>query len=96
MNKEAEEAWQARKRVRPAPEITTLRKLGVPPYVIRSLTGEQIKAIAKEPDPMRFIKTLLECPDSPSGKHEYTLDMEYDPSGDTENCEWCGELKPAR
>lgn len=34
------------------------------------------------------------CPDSPDGKHSFTPDLEYDSSGRTINCEYCGELKP--
>jgi hypothetical protein len=32
------------------------------------------------------------CPDSPDGKHHFTLDLEYDSSGETRNCEFCGAL----
>jgi hypothetical protein len=35
-----------------------------------------------------------ECEDSPTGRHVFTKDWEYDPSGKTVNCEYCGELKP--
>ena len=34
-----------------------------------------------------------ECEDSPDGKHSFTPDYEYDSSGKTINCEYCGELK---
>lgn len=42
-----------------------------------------------------------ECPDSLTGKHEYTTDDEYDqkkhqPYGTTIVCEYCGEEPPAK
>ncbi len=35
--------------------------------------------------------TSVECDDSPGGKHEFTPDLEYDPTGKTINCKYCGE-----
>lgn len=35
-----------------------------------------------------------ECPDSPTGKHNFTPDWEYDHTGQTINCEYCGEEQP--
>ena len=40
------------------------------------------KAATKEPE--------AECPDSPTGKHEITPDLEYDSTGAVENCNHCG------
>ncbi len=34
----------------------------------------------------------IECEDSPTGSHNFTLDLEYDPTGQTRNCDYCGEL----
>lgn len=36
----------------------------------------------------------VECGDSPDGRHSYTADHEYDPTGKTINCEHCGHLEP--
>jgi hypothetical protein len=35
----------------------------------------------------------LDCGDSPDGKHQFAPDLEYDPTGETINCEYCGEPK---
>lgn len=32
------------------------------------------------------------CPDSPTGEHEFSVDVEYDSTGQTVNCEHCGAL----
>ncbi len=34
----------------------------------------------------------IKCEDSPTGAHVFTVDLEYDPTGRTINCEHCGEL----
>lgn len=39
---------------------------------------------------------LLGCPNSHDGRHVYTLDFEYDITGSTVNCEFCGEPEPDR
>lgn len=36
----------------------------------------------------------IECEDSPTGSHNFTRDIEYDPTGQTRNCDYCGELAP--
>lgn len=37
------------------------------------------------------------CPDRPDGgPHEYTADLEYDHTGNTINCEHCGDLPPTK
>jgi hypothetical protein len=36
----------------------------------------------------------LDCADSPDGKHQFAPDLEYDSTGETINCEYCGEPKP--
>lgn len=38
-----------------------------------------------------FLRSMYECPDSPDGKHNFTVDMEYDSTGQTVTCEHCGE-----
>lgn len=46
----------------------------------------------------RFIMQLcvcrMECPESPDGGHDYQPDIEYDSSGMTKNCFYCGKEKP--
>lgn len=37
---------------------------------------------------------MKECADSPTGKHELTADLEYDPTGEIINCSFCG-MTPA-
>ncbi len=34
------------------------------------------------------------CEDSPTGRHEFEIDLSYDPSGNTINCIHCGEPYP--
>lgn len=38
----------------------------------------------------------VECRDSPSGRHVFSQDLEYDSSGKTWNCEHCGMPRPTR
>lgn len=38
-------------------------------------------------------KPLKECEESPDGKHSFTPDFEYDSSGETINCEHCGQSR---
>lgn len=33
---------------------------------------------------------MKECPSSPTGRHDFSQDMEYDSTGMTWNCEHCG------
>ena len=35
---------------------------------------------------------IKECEDSPTGKHIFTSDLEYDSTGSTINCSYCGQL----
>jgi hypothetical protein len=39
---------------------------------------------------------MKQCQDSPNGKHEYSPDFEYDLTGGTINCEYCGDSKPKK
>jgi hypothetical protein len=39
-------------------------------------------------------KKSVECEDSPDGKHHFICDLEYDSTGNTINCEHCGEPMP--
>lgn len=41
-----------------------------------------------------MITTTIRCEDSPTGKHVWSVDYEYDESGNTINCEHCGTEKP--
>jgi hypothetical protein len=34
------------------------------------------------------------CAESPDGEHSFQPDLEYDPTGGTINCEYCGEGSP--
>lgn len=54
------------------------------------INDEVRRQVEKEFPPLKRV----ECDESPNGNHSYTADLEYDPTGNTENCEWCGELKP--
>src|SRR5262245_48356614 len=59
------------------------------PHKVIPLYTEQQRNKIKEQLEQEF-----SCAESPDHRHEFTPDLEYDPSGATENCEWCGELKP--
>ena len=37
------------------------------------------------------MKKKIECEDAPDGRHNFVPDIEYDITGQTINCEYCGE-----
>lgn len=39
-------------------------------------------------------RTVGRCPDSPTGRHEFEVDIEYDHTGKTINCVHCGAMEP--
>lgn len=61
----------------------------------KKLTGFMTVAQAAEHQ-RRHGFVRKECAESPTGKHSYTPDLEYDSTGKTKNCEYCGELPEKR
>jgi len=39
---------------------------------------------------------MSKCKESPDGEHNFTPDIEYDITGKTVNCEYCGEPEPRK
>lgn len=48
--------------------------------------------VSQEPEEEELVEEEVECEDSDDGLHRFSADLEYDPSGKTITCEWCGEV----